>query len=219
MICRLLSIPLSPENFNHELHTIYTIAQNNGYTISFIDSLLKKMTRSLTLKSIYTPYNTTPKNNQYRRILHIPNISPRISRHLKSLNITPAHYSLNSIRSNILNNKIEDIDILEKSGVYKIKCGDCNHIYVGQSGRSLKTRLKEHLDSKRPSHVADHMLHYNHHTNIDNVEILHLSQKGKRLDLLEAFEIKLNSLKAPLINQQVNILESPLLEIPLKLLQ
>jgi hypothetical protein len=36
---------------------------------------------------------------------------------------------------------------------------------------------------------------------VDNVEILHLSQKGKRLDLLEAFEIKLNSLKAPLINQ------------------
>jgi Reverse transcriptase (RNA-dependent DNA polymerase) len=219
MICRLLSIPLSPKNFNQELHTIYSIAQNNGYTISFVDSLLKKMTRSLIHKSLYTPYNTTPENNQYRRILYIPNISPRISRLLKPLNIIPAPYSLNSIRSNILNNKIEDIDILERSGVYKIKCGDCFQIYVGQSGRSLKTRLQEHLDFKRPSHVADHMLRYNHHTNIDNVEILHLSQKGKRLDLLEAFEIKLNSLKAPLINQQINILDSPLLDIPLNLSQ
>jgi hypothetical protein len=58
------------------------------------------------------------------------------------------------------------------------------------------------------------MSHYGHQTNIDNVEILHLSQKGKRLDLLEAFEIKQNSLKAPLINQQIDILNSTL---PLKL--
>jgi hypothetical protein len=88
---------------------------------------------------------------------------------------------------------------------------------VCQSGRSLKTRLKEHLDFKRPSHVADHMSHYGHQTNIDNMEILHLSHKDKRLDLLEAFEIKLNSLKVPLINQQINILNSPLLDIPLNL--
>jgi hypothetical protein len=74
--------------------------------------------------------------------------------------------------------------------------------------------LKEHLDFKRP-HVADHMSHYGHHTNIDNVEILHISQKGKRLDLLEAFEIKPNTLKAHLINQQINILNSQLLDIPL----
>jgi hypothetical protein len=100
-----------------------------------------------------------------------------------------------------LNNKIEDTDILESSGVNKIKGSDCNQIYVGQSGRSLRTKLKEHLDFKRPSHVADHMSHYGHHTNTDNVEILQFSQKGKRLDLLEAFETKLNSLKAPLINQ------------------
>jgi hypothetical protein len=116
-----------------------------------------------------------------------------------------------------LNNKIEDIDILERSGVYKIECSNCNQIYVGQSGRSLKTRLKEHWDFKRPSHVANHMSHYGHQTNIDNAEILHLYQKGKRLDVLVAFEIKLNSLKAPLINQQINILNSPLLDIPLNL--
>jgi hypothetical protein len=66
--------------------------------------------------SPYTLYNITSDNN-CRRILHIPNISPQISRHLKYLNITQAHYSLNSIRSNILNNKIEELDIQERSGV------------------------------------------------------------------------------------------------------
>jgi hypothetical protein len=217
MIHRLLSIPLSQKNYNQELNTIYTIAQNNGYTRSYINSLLKKMSRSLILKSLYTPVSTVPDNKNYRRILHIPDVTPRISRHLKSLNITPAYYSINSLRSKIINNKIENINVLEKSGVYKITCGDCNHIYVGQSGRSLKTRLKEHLDSKRPSHVADHMRDYNHHTSINNVDILHLSQKGKKLDLLEAVEIKRNSLKNPLMNSQIHIMESPLLDLALTL--
>jgi hypothetical protein len=88
---------------------------------------------------------------------------------------------------------------------------------VGQSGRSSKTRLKQYLDFKSPSHVADNMSHYGHHRNTANVEILHHSHEGKRLDLLDAFEIKLNSLKAPSINQQINIFNSPLLNIPLNL--
>jgi hypothetical protein len=71
----------------------------------------------------------------------------------------------------------------------------------------------------KTSHVADHMSHYGPQIYINNVEILYLSQKCKRLDLLEAFKIKLNSHKAPLINQQLNILNSPLLDIPLNLHQ
>jgi hypothetical protein len=70
------------------------------------------------------------------------------------------------------------------------------YIYMGHSGSSLKTRLKEHIDFKSLSHVANHMFHYHHLTNIENIEILHLSQKGKRVDQLEVFEIKRNSLRS-----------------------
>jgi len=28
--------------------------------------------------------------------------------------------------------------------VYKIKCNDCNKIYIGQTNRALKIRIKEH---------------------------------------------------------------------------
>ena len=44
---------------------------------------------------------------------------------------------------------------LDISGVYKIKCGDCDHVYIGQTGRSFKNRCKE--DSERPSHIAVHI--------------------------------------------------------------
>ena len=30
--------------------------------------------------------------------------------------------------------------------VYQINCKDCDHSYVGQTKRKLKTRLKEHIN-------------------------------------------------------------------------
>ena len=30
------------------------------------------------------------------------------------------------------------------AGVYKIPCRDCNHVYIGETGRDLDTRIKEH---------------------------------------------------------------------------
>ena len=31
------------------------------------------------------------------------------------------------------------------SGIYKLKCNTCNKVYVGQSGRAIGTRFKEHI--------------------------------------------------------------------------
>ena len=175
--------------------------------------LLKKMSRSAIQKFIYTPQ--TPIHKNFRRILHIPHVTPRITKYLKSLDITPAHYSMNSLKSNLLNNQLEKIDKMEKSGIYKIKCGDCNHVYIGQSGRNINIRIKEHFDLGKPSQVADHMRDCNHHTDSRNVEILHFSEKGRRMDLLEAFEIRSYSRRGPLINQQINLIDAPQFDIPL----
>ena len=55
------------------------------------------------------------------------------------------------------------------------------------------------------------MLDYNHHTKISGIELLSFANDGKKLNLLEAYEIKKNSLASPLIK----LLDSPLFDTPL----
>ena len=33
---------------------------------------------------------------------------------------------------------------MEQGVVYKVKCKDCGKLYIGETGRMLKLRLKEH---------------------------------------------------------------------------
>ena len=46
---------------------------------------------------------------------------------------------------NIFSYKDKLPDVLRASVVYKFQCGGCNSIYVGQTGRHLRTRASEHL--------------------------------------------------------------------------
>jgi hypothetical protein len=56
------------------------------------------------------------------------------------------------------------VDKYSKSGVYSLKCLSCDHIYVGQTGRSFKTRYEEHISdirhNKEKSKYALHMLQF-----------------------------------------------------------
>ena len=42
-------------------------------------------------------------------------------------------------------NKPKDKTENNKSGIYKIKCKDCEGCYIGQTSRNLETRYKEHM--------------------------------------------------------------------------
>ena len=47
--------------------------------------------------------------------------------------------------------------------VYEIKCGTCNKRYIGETGRSVETRVKEHFALARNGHpelsaVAEHAI-------------------------------------------------------------
>lgn len=98
-----------------------------------------------------------------------------------------------------------------------MKCGTCEKIYVGQTGRAFEIRMGEHTKSffknDGVSHFAKHFLDFNNHVFSDEFKILHTENKGTRLDILEALEINKLKHKNILLNEQININNSPLLSL------
>ena len=47
---------------------------------------------------------------------------------------------------------------LKSHVVYKFVCGSCNASYIGETTRHLATRIKEHLETDKQSHVYKHLL-------------------------------------------------------------
>ena len=75
--------------------------------------------------------------------------------------------------------------------VYKIKCKDCDCIYIRQTSRELKTRVKEHSKAiatlDKNSLLAQHHIRYNDQIDLMNVEIVDRSSAWRQRLFLEAW--------------------------------
>ena len=82
------------------------------------------------------------------------------------------------------------VEKLLKSGVvYELTCPRCSACYVGQTGRHLQTRLKEHIQRAGP--MKTHLSQCSTTLTSDNIEILHATSRGESFLLtLEALLIR-----------------------------
>ena len=55
-------------------------------------------------------------------------------------------------------NKFNTVPVeLRSNVVYKFTCVSCNSCYVGETSRHLSTRIREHLNRDRTSHIFQHL--------------------------------------------------------------
>ena len=72
--------------------------------------------------------------------------------------------------------------------VYHVKCDNCSADYVGETARSLNSRLKEH---RRPaSHVGKHLKEHQHQFREDQVAVLHQEASWFKRGVAEAIHIE-----------------------------
>ena len=60
--------------------------------------------------------------------------------------------------------------------VYKINCKDCDSFYIGQTGKFLKIRIKQHKYSIKPAQfynvILVHLNNNNHNIDFDNSQTI-----------------------------------------------
>jgi hypothetical protein len=80
---------------------------------------------------------------------------------------------------------------IHNSGIYQMKCLDCQLKYVGQSSRTFHTRYIEHIQAIRNNKsnlgYSNHILNGGHKcgTIADTMDIIRTHRKGKPLNILE----------------------------------
>ena len=94
------------------------------------------------------------------------------------------------------------------SGIYKLKCNTCNKAYVGQSGRSIGIRHKEHIRyirTNNPQSVyAMHILQNGHeYGTIENtLQLLNTCRKSACMNCWEALYMQIFHQHGILITEQ-----------------
>ena len=136
--------------------------------------------------------NDNPINTpKYISAPYIPQTSERINRILKDHDI-----KLSNKASNTLFNKLSNVKQkrtkLEKTGaIYKINCKDCNDVYIGETGKQLKERVKQHEAAVRNNNIAYQVVQHcndnNHTMDFDNVQIVNQNTNVRSRRFLEAF--------------------------------
>jgi hypothetical protein len=166
-------------------------------------------------------FYSTPK---WVRIPYLGKGSETLARYLRTFGYKAAYYPL--LQLSRLSNLKDRIPSDQQPGIYRLQCGHCPKVYIGQTGRSLSVRLQEHrldytrlhdgrpdLLSSRPSAMALHCHTENHSFNDVEARIIHRCSKSSTMNHLEEAEILIaaKSSGSNLLNRLEYTLKNPLI--------
>ena len=186
----------SDDYLNDELDKIQDDLILNGYPKYVIKREIKKqrdkVTQSNMIGNVDIGSNVAVLPRfKYISTPYIRGTSERVQRAFKPFGVKLSNKPSNLVKSKL--SKLKDnTPLLDKANVvYKISCQDCSNIYIGETGRQLATRLKEHQkdirDKRLLSHVASHSLMNNHRFDFNSSQVLHQCNSVGSRKLLEAY--------------------------------
>ena len=109
---------------------------------------------------------------------HVKNLNHKLKRFFNNSEFKLIWKPTNKLNEQIIKRGKDKIPISQEQGVvYKVNCKNCDSCYIGQTKRSVETRMKEHESnirstSNKLSVISEHRIRNNHDFNCKNVKIL-----------------------------------------------
>jgi len=179
LINRMHNLPLNKNRREHEWQTILQIAKNNHFPIALIHNLKHRMTQERKQPLSPSPTQTTQPTKNEKWVIFTfssPQIR-KVTNLLKKTRIKIAFRCNNTLAHLIKTTTKTKTPPYNRLGIYQLKCHKCNHSYVGQTSRNLKTHYNEYIryiKSNKPQLAyAQHILNNRHeYGTIDNIMTL-----------------------------------------------
>ena len=186
LIQRAETLITSEKDRSTEMDHIKTALGANGYKPWILNLPKKKEKKD-------PPPSETAKRERIHPIAlpYINSLSENLQRLFRDHNIPTYHKPFNTLKSLLVNPK----DPIKKENqcglIYHIKCQDCGKDYIGETGRNLGTRFKEHTSRKGTnSAIKEHLENTGHKCTLDNTKIIDKEANWYRRKIKEAIHIQ-----------------------------
>ena len=140
----------------------------DDFPISESVTLAKKITPTPEelVRTFFESIERTSQHNGYVVLPYIKGLTEPLKMALSKHNIKVFSKPMKTLQRELPSLKDRPTMDEKTNVVYKIPCKDCSWSYIGERGRSLKTRGSEHLRNvehcKKGSNVAKHAWTYEH---------------------------------------------------------
>ena len=125
---------------------------------------------------------------------YIQGVSERIARGCRVLGIRTVFISRQTLRHTLTHLKSTTPDDKKQGVVYEVPCKDCEAVYIGETGRNLQERIKEHKyvvkRKDENNRIAVQAWSEDHTVNWDEAKIRELEPVTWRRKILEAIHIQ-----------------------------
>jgi len=166
-------------------YILFLIPSETDYKPLFI--LTKKITSDKKEDNPRLPFFTIP---------YVSCIAEKFIHYFKRITFSKLAFTCYNKLNKFIKVHKDVLPVLSRSSVvYKINCSDCNASYVGQTKRTLNTRVNEHKSHIRrnpvqSSVITDHRKKSKHEFDWDNVKILDVESNYNKRLISEMIHIK-----------------------------
>ncbi len=189
----------SGETRKEEILHLKKVFGSNGYPRAFIQSAIKRIPHT-DVKEEQTDKmkrGEEEREEEKPKMLYLPyvrGVSERIARKCGRIGVRPVFKSEHTLRRTLTHVKTAIPEEKKQGVVYEVPCRDCGAVYIGETGRNLQERVKEHKYAvKRQDDnngIAVHAWTNDHAVDWSEAKVRTKEQVTWRRKILEAIHIQ-----------------------------